>query len=124
MAAKQTGKTGNRHLVLTTKLALSLSALHKGRKQCRDLGAAATSPNCRGKMTWLIHNSSQPSLDAAGKNGIARRRTTVLPSFIPSFLAIRQEGCTHFKSRQAKNAYNVLVLYRLRDRSMTFTGQP
>ena len=26
-------------------------------------------------MTWLIHTSSQPSLDAAGKNGIARRRT-------------------------------------------------
>jgi hypothetical protein len=34
MAAKQAGKAGNRHLVLTTKLALSLSALHKGGKQC------------------------------------------------------------------------------------------
>jgi len=26
-------------------------------------------------MTWLIHTSSQPSSDEAGKNGIARRRT-------------------------------------------------
>jgi len=36
----------------------------------------------------------------------------------------RAEVGTHFKSRQAKYAYNVFVLYRLRDRSITFTGQP
>ncbi len=30
----------------------------------------------------------------------------------------------HFKSRQEKYAYNVPVLYRLRDRNITFTGQP
>jgi len=31
-------------------------------------------------MTWLIHTSSQPSSDEAGKNGIARRRTLLVRS--------------------------------------------
>jgi len=39
-------------------------------------------------------------------------------------LKCRAAGGTHFKSRQAKNAYNVLVLYGLRKKEITFTGQP
>jgi len=43
-----------------------------------------------------------------------------LASFIPSSWAIRQEAGMHFKSRQEKYAYNVPVLYRLRDQKHNF----
>ncbi|MGB3629953.1 MAG: hypothetical protein WBA18_10675, partial [Terracidiphilus sp.] len=49
---------------------------------------------------------------------------TVLPSFIPSSWEVGKETGTHFKSRQAKNVYNMLVLCRLQEWSITFTGQP
>jgi hypothetical protein len=48
----------------------------------------------------------------------------LLPSFIASSWAIRQDAGTHFKSRKAKTSHKLIGLYRLLSQSIAFTGQP
>jgi len=47
-----------------------------------------------------------------------------LPSFIHPSWDVERVAGAHFKSRQPENAYNVLVLRLLRQKRITFTGQP